>query len=504
MDLNETNKINKMYKAAMKEMNEGNYENALKITNKLKNLGDHYYISFMASGLLINLGDAFGKEVLDNGIRLLEKDCKEMMEKGMNPQDIYYNLANGYYGLFVSKSLENPVYSLFESTELDKAIKYYRKSLEYGSPTPEIYVNLASGFDSAGRVIDSLDYYQKALNLNSNHAMALGNKGMALCNYAKVAGEHQRTFLLESYSLLSKALDLIEHPKAAESFLIYFEWIKGEFSNKKDLENPPKFPGYKIEAKSEFEEYLIKFCLENKLYLNICNFCQKCDACIGDTIRIMQMRIPITELQDDSQKDPFMRLSSYLNQIKQDYVTARFLLVLSRSEKLNLNFIDKRVKIVNTLDYNMYNVYIQLLKFAFKNFYDVLDKIAYFMNDYLKLGLREKQIDFRKVWYVKGNVKKGIIHENIKNSHNLSLNALFKLHQDLEKSHSKLKDIRNAITHRFIEIKMFDSFCESEDNEFMTEEKLVDHTLELAKMVRNAIIYLIYFVNLEEHKKNCK
>ena len=31
------------------------------------------------------------------------------------------------------------------------------------------------------------------------------------------------------------------------------------------------------------------FCLMNKLYLNTCNYCQKCDSAIGDTILLKGM-----------------------------------------------------------------------------------------------------------------------------------------------------------------------------------------------------------------------
>lgn len=495
-------------------MDMGDFEGALTITNEIKKLGDNYYISYVVSGLLIDLGVILDENLTEEGINLLEKDKKEMLDGGLNAQSVYYNLANGYSNLFKVKSQENPYYSFFRDSELDTAIKYYRKSLEYGPPNPEIYVNLGNCFDSAGRVIDALDCYQNALNLDPKHAMALGNKGMALVRYAQISGEHEKTFLLEAYSLLTKSLDLGVLPESVDIFSNYLQTIKKNFRDE-ELDHLPKFPGYKIKSEfkphnlfsrllsilfpgykikseSAFEKYLINYCLENKLYLNVCNFCQKCDAAIGDTALIKQMTITISETENDL----FLQLSAYLNQIKEDYVTARFLLIVSRYKKLNLNFVDKRVRITDTLDYSMYNVYIQLLKFAFKNLYDVLDKIAYFIKEYLELNFKETQIDFRRIWYEKGN--KRIINEKIKNTKNLSLNALFKIHKDLEGPYKILKDIRNGITHRFIKIQMF---CETENDRIMTEETLLKHTLQLTKIVRNAIIYLLQFVNTEEAKK---
>ncbi|HHY00634.1 MAG TPA: hypothetical protein GX531_04580 [Methanothermobacter sp.] len=498
MDLNE---LIEMHQVAIEKMNIGDFESALEMANKIKK-SNNYYISFLASGLLIDLGVVFGKDLTREGVDLLEKNCQKMIDNGIVRQSIYYNLANGYFNLFRLKSREDPRLNCFKESEVDTAIKYYRKALKYGPPTPEICVNIGNCFDSSGRVIDALDSYQEALDLDFNHAMALGNKGMAMKFYAILAGEHQKTFLLEAYSLISKALELGVIPEAKNSFAIYLDNIKKYFPDEEDLESPPEFSGYKIEAKSEFEKYSTNYCLENKLYLNICNFCQKCEACIGDTIIIQHMTVPITKIENFPEDDPFLRLSSFLNQIKQDYVTARFLLILSRYGNLDLNFVDKHVKIIDTLNYNMYNVYLQLLQFAFKNFYDILDKIAFFINDYLELGVNERQIDFRWIWYE--NLKKKIIHKNIVNTENISLNALFKIHQDLESSNENLKDIRNVITHRFIKIKMFESHCESGNNEIMTEENLVKNTLKLAKIVRNAIIYLLHFINTEEFKKRKK
>jgi hypothetical protein len=43
-----------------------------------------------------------------------------------------------------------------------------------------------------------------------------------------------------------------------------------------------------------------------------------------------------------------------------------------------------------------------------------------------------------------------------------------------------------------------------ENEENMTEESLVKKTLQLAKIVRSAIIYLLYFVHWSENEKERK
>jgi hypothetical protein len=202
----------------------------------------------------------------------------------------------------------------------------------------------------------------------------------------------------------------------------------------------------------------------------------------------------------DGKLEPFYSLANHLNHIKQDYVTARFLLVESQYRCLDLSFVDRRVKLVDTLDYSLFNIRIQLVKAAFRAFYDVLDKASIFINNYLKLGIPEKNVDFRNVWY--SDIKKKIIHEKMREMKNFSLNAIYDIFQEFENGrYNRLRKTRNALTHRFVNIRLMQ---EKEDEENMSEDALFEQTIELARIVRNVIIYLTNFVYLEEKAKEEK
>lgn len=497
--------LQELAQKVIRRMESGDFEGALDLAYKIRTLGSDYHTSYIISGLLIDIGFGLGKEeIVKEGVELLQKDFESIVNREEYAPTAYYNFANGYYNLFCFKLMEDPNATFFRETELDLARAYYRKALEYDFQdvmlTSQIWVNLGNCFDTLGRVLDALECYEEALKWKPDHGMALGNKGIALSYYALVSGEHQATHLIEAYSLLSQALKLGVLPEAAETFSEYLEDIKKWFSDKETLDKPPEYPGYTIEAESEFERFLVEFCLKNKLFLNVCNFCQKCNAAIGDTAVIKKMIVPIS--QDIENKSPennrYLRLSAYLNQIKQDYVSARFLLVLSRYQGLNLDFADKHVTIINTLDYTVYSIYIQLVKMSFKSFYNILDKIACFINDYLELGISEADVHFRNIWY--SNWKKKKVRKKIEKTKNSSLNALFDIHRGFRKDgpYEKLHNTRNALTHRFVNVRMLQ---ELEDEENMSEETLIKHALELARIVRSAIIYLLYFVYAEESKK---
>ena len=490
--------LHRLAQRTIQKMDAGDFGDALNIAYEIKELGSNYVVSHTVSGLLIDIGVGLGDEdIVKEGVDLLRNDFETIVHHDRYAPTAYYNLANGYYALFSFKRMRDRYIAYLKESELDQAKIYYRMALKYdlrdATLLSQIWVNLGNCFDHLGRVIEALECYDEALRLKRDHGMALGNKGQALLHYAVLSSEHQGTFMVEAYSLLSQALKLGVPPEAVSSFSKYLDGLKKHFPDKQLLDRPPKYPGYTIKARTKFERFLVKFCLENKLYLNICNFCQKCDAAIGDTTVIKKMIVP-------TNKDSYLHFSSYLNQIKQDYITARFLLVLSRYKGLNLNFVDRRVTLINTLDYSLHNIYIQLVKTSFKIFYDILDKIACFISDYLELRIPQRKISFRRVWY--SSQKRKTIRKKIENTKNLSLNALFDIYRDFENGpYEKLKTTRHALTHRFVNIKMFQ---ELENGDNMTEDTLIRRTLELARIVRSAIIYLLYFVHLEEHKKEAR
>lgn len=507
-------KLDELYCKVNQKMDAGDFVGALNLTGEIQRSEEYYIASNIGSkylmntgGLLIDIGSALGNgEVITEGINLLTENFKIIEDDRTHVVGTNYNLANGYSSLFHIKRKKNPYAACFRNTELDDARIYYRKAIEIGTENPlmmsQIWVNLGNCYDDLGRVTDALECYEEALKWEKDHGMALGNKGVGLYSYARVVGEHQGTFLIEAYQLICQALKKGVSVEAVPRFEGYMAAIKNYFEGRQHLlENPPQYPGYKIKAKSKIERFLVEFCLKNRLYLNPCNYCQRCDAAIGDTALIKRMIVPISTRSGKEMcgDDQFLRLAAYLNQIKQDYVTARFLLSLSRFKGLNLDFVDKRVRIINTLDYSIHNIYLELVKTSFKSFYDILDKIAFFINDYLKLNIPDTQISFRRIWHKDIRNKNKGIHTRIQDTNNYSLNALFDLHKDLDAgTYNYLTQIRNRLTHRFVNIRIFQ---ELESNESMGEDSLINRTLELAKLVRNAILYLLHFVYVEESKK---
>jgi len=192
-------------------MNTGDIKTAQNIIYEILNLGPHYLVSYFASCLMIDIGGIIRDEqMIAEGIRLLNADFAEI-EK-VDAVGAHYNIGNGYSSLFqlMAEKEANALY--LGSETIKKAKRHFKTALERSvgnkSRLPEILTNFGNLYDSIGRTVDALECYEDALKLNPDHGMTLGNKGVALQYYASMISEHQQTFLLESYSLLTKALRL--------------------------------------------------------------------------------------------------------------------------------------------------------------------------------------------------------------------------------------------------------------------------------------------------------
>lgn len=456
---------------------------------------------FIAGGWHVDAGTALDDtSSVEHGLTLFLKGYKascKMKIKDHVFHSIFYNIANGYLSIYKIKKKKANSYGCFSKTEIDTAKKYYHRALIYSTPDEQqlsmTYVNLGNCYSLIGRKAEALEYYNLAIQHKPDHGMALANKAETLYYYSKIIGEHESLYLHEAYNLISKALLNGVEPVSVEYYRNITQQISSRFHDKEVLFQQFNYPGITTKGETDQENALIIFNLKNDLYLNLCSYCQKCNAAIGDSIIIKKLLVPIPK--DDYKGNRYYTLSKYINQIKQDYVSARFLLFLSQHKIIDLKYVDKKVILIDALDYNVYNIYLQFLMISFEKLYNILDKIAYFLNDYLNLGIRETKIDFDSIWYSKGTNQ---INPIFLEKENYCLNALYDIHIDIKNGRLKyLKNIRNALVHRFVEIKYYKSHGNVHT---YTEDELYGYSITLAKTLRNAIVYIINAISYDECK----
>ena len=247
---------------------------------------------------------------------------------------------------------------------------------------------------------------------------------------------------------------------------------------------------------SDFEKFYIRFCIKHKLFLNFHIHDDTCEAAIHDPIFIS-----ITTPIDDT--TTFFKLARYINQIKEDYAVARLLLVQSQLRSDAFDRISERTTFINPLDSSQTNIYTGLLKSAYKEAFNILDKISVFLNKYYNLGLKQNSVYFDTIW-VKDKKKDTSIREDILNAENMSLYALYDIFRDFQSGYyQSLKEIRHALTHR--QLTIFESCMVGIKNDgdllSIESDEMLQQTIQLMRLVKAAIIYLINAVTLEEGKK---
>jgi hypothetical protein len=154
-------------------------------------------------------------------------------------------------------------------------------------------------------------------------------------------------------------------------------------------------------------------------------------------------------------------------------------------------------------------------------FYSLFDKIAFFINEYLKLNIPETKVNIKTLWYENQNRKSGLRKEFTKYK-NWPMRGLFWLTKDLiehrpefcdviEPDAKDLVKIRNYLEHKYITITIYPMDAADEldkrsiDKMYtISREDFILKTFRLMKLVRAAMIYLSLGIHREERVKSSK
>lgn len=426
-----------------------------------------------------------------------------------------YNYFANFKGISNEVSLKKQLYCFRKSIDIIENKEYSKKKYEpyVKSFKCVLYTNYANTLSSCGRKIEAIAQYKKAINTCSSFGMALGNLGIEYMNYGVVDYDkcHQHYFHHFAYSLLQDAIDCKDsntYEEAKAGFKNAMSEYNIEYVKEfllRDL-NIPKFT-YENAEERIYREWAI----ENNLFLNTLNDLTVAELCFASDV--LQLPDMVTSI---NQKPIFHGM---FNQIKQEYVYARYQYYSSLQFREEVHYADKDTHLINSADYAQYGMRIEQLKSAFKILYGILDKIAYFINSYFDLGIHERDVNFKHVWLTGFGARKN--HYDFKNvlnhEENFALSSLYWISRDFYDSfedspnpHQKrISEVRNALEHKYVKVTngWFHDRTNREEDDFtlyVTEDELYALTLELMHIVREAIICLSLCVRVEEQKRELK
>lgn len=362
-----------------------------------------------------------------------------------------------------------------------------------------LFVNLGNALDFCGRKCSAIDYYSKAIALYP-FGMALGNIGRCLEHYASLEGDsgHRAVLYKKAYKFFldgEKCEDTYTYQEAKDGFRKHREAMEQRFG-KEALDAPIDF--VPVEPKSESEAEYRYWCLNNHLFLNTLNDLVEVNpSFITDPLRITSITTGI-----DQEQPPFV--FEMFDQVKEEYIYARYLFYEVINSDYEVHFADKETCLDDVLNYSTFSIRLEKLKTAFRTLYSLLDRIAFLLNGYLKLGIEEKKVGFDRIW-------DSLVE---KEKQNIAIGALHWINRDFKDKFGnadtphtkKLKDLRNALEHKFVSVHMLPIENEIEiGDDFIyrvSEEHLIQYTMELIKIVREALIELTTAIRIEEYQRN--
>jgi hypothetical protein len=263
---------------------------------------------------------------------------------------------------------------------------------------------------------------------------------------------------------------------------------------------------------SEDEIRYRRWCLRNRLFLNPLNDLGPYSIASHDVLTTPSIVVKPGE---------GMHFQGFYNQLKQEYASARFL-CFEGATSTSPHFSDKGVLLVNTLDYPCYSLAVEKVKMAFRMAYSLLDKVSYFLNSYLALGIPERRVSFRSFWYVGQERRQGLRPE-FDVCDNWPLRGLFWLSKNLfenapefreclEPHAQELDAVRNHAEHKYL--KLHDRLWSGPTDEgsafggrtdalafSVYRSDFTAKAIGLMKMARAALTYLSLAIHAEERKR---
>jgi tetratricopeptide (TPR) repeat protein len=431
------------------------------------------------------------------GGEILQKN-EAVFLKAMTPDSYYYNLGNGKEALYKVRKygpgLPSPQRINPELIEAKNCL--YRAYKLGGKPNDplalKIQCNLAGNLGQAGRVIDTIRYYQQILVVDPLFPQALIGLAENL-DYWSLTASYPGTQALsstifahyQSGTALAN-LPLLYQGRVMETFRKYESVIKEWKLTPESLQEEFKDAQLEYEQQSSY----IKFCLDNYLMLNEHSVYCKCNKSAGDDLSIGRVAAVFK-----SCKVP--KLELLLNRLKAEFAFARKLYYESLGET------ETEETIYYDLGENeVIGANAEKLRASFKACFSIFDKIAHgicFFYD-----LREKA---NEPIYFNSFFENKTRWQKIKDRRNPHLTALYSIASDFNRKEGEFgfyKEWRNTLEHNLFVLtsdgEYADPFKIFADTGFVQQvsfDFFREQVLHLLQMCRSAIFSYAYCIRME-------
>lgn len=400
----------------------------------------------------------------------------------------------------------------WEQPTLAKEIFYLRRAVanEKFAHSPEILRckclnNLGNRLRVAGRAIEALDCWRRVLEVRPSFGMTLYNRARTLAAYGDSLDDpgQRIVFLWLAHREASAALAPtaiytdVRDQRSWEDAEKLKKWIES-IVDVDGVTAADPFAGRDTSSAGDVRSYR-DWCLVNCLYLNPVNDLGAYDIAAGDSQRLAIRIVPV---------DSPHTFASFFDQMKQEYVSARWLLYEGLTIRVP-HFSDADVFLQATEPRPSLSLTIEKVKAAYRVSYSLFDKIGFFVNAYMELGIPQKKVTFRTLWRAS---EKGPIRKEFDLTDNWGFCALYWLAKDfLEKANDEvaepqargLSEIRNNIEHKYLRVTVAEAPSSPRDDLalMVSRRQFESKAMHLLKLARSALIYLAVGVGFEERRR---
>lgn len=381
----------------------------------------------------------------------------------------------------------------------------------------QILTNHANLLNTVGRTIDAIAMWDAALKIIPSFALAWGNRGCGLGDYARmVFDDYERaTLALHAFNSLRSSMeeDAFFDSGDPRGAITYFSCQAKKISDAVNIDAVREMQNLDQgnAGRSKTERAYRRWCLEHRLFLCPLNDLGPHLAAATDDLMLPPLIEGFNDRSDGHLPPPIV---GFFSQMKQEYASARFMLFEGISST-QVHFSDRGVALTDTLDYPLYSLASERVRTAFRIAYSLLDKVAFLVFRYWNLDKKHPdRVSFKNVWMVEG---KACLLPQFEKHDNLPLRGLFWLSKELFDDQLKqttaadareLHAIRNALEHTYLRVS------EGWAKPFMTNgtsnggfgiaigsDELEAKAIRVMQMARSALFYVSSAIGVEERKK---
>lgn len=460
------------------------------------------------------IGDLIDKAEDDGDLPLLDyviKKATTLLDKKKVPSSqhkalLYYFLGNAWQvARYLPKNqpIQQKLLSLRDKPDAslkELALFSYRNAIaeeEFQDMSDiaqaQMLVNLGNLLSNSGRAIEAIPYWERAMDTRPGMTMAQGNLAHGLVAYSQLLYDpgHQHAFLYKAKSLYDTLeQDQLVHPKAWKFFQEQRARLADFDGSDIDWENFDM-------GKNEENEYRI-WCARNRLFLNPLNDLEQKPLAARDPFHLPSI---VTAIGTGP------KYQGMYNQLKQEFVASRFTLYQG-VEGEETHFSDREVQLVLIYDYPAYSLNVERVRMSYRSAFSIINKIAFFLNDYFELSIPEGSVDYTTV------LEK--LESNGHMKENWQLQALDWIGRDifnqgyekfLDEETRLIREIRNHLEHKYLKIlDMGTNTGRIENQDELTDDLSFNvprsvfnsKAVRLFQIVRAALIHLSLAIRMDQ------